>query len=255
MEYTPMAIWGRELKHYRQAAGLTQVELGTKINYSMSLISQIETGQVPATIEFAEACDKQLNTGGALTRTLDYRKGSVFPSWLLKWITYEEGAEILKTYQSNVVYSLLQTEAYASALLDGDEERTAARLKRQQILDRPEPPMLHVVLDETVLWRDVGGREVMYEQLMHLLKMSSRNIKIQILPNNANLGIQAPFVIAALETGSACILDTAVHGFVTVSPQDADRVADMWETILAAALPVEMSKALIKRTAEERWAS
>jgi len=54
MEYTPMAIWGRELKHYRQAAGLTRAELAQRINYSTSLISQIETGQVPATVEFAD---------------------------------------------------------------------------------------------------------------------------------------------------------------------------------------------------------
>src|SRR4051812_38926166 len=107
-QYTPMAIWGRELKHYRQAAGLTQIELAEKINYSTSLISQVETGQLPGTMEFAELCDRELDTGGALTRTLDYRKGSVFPSWLLKWITYEEGANAMKTYQSSLVYSLLQ---------------------------------------------------------------------------------------------------------------------------------------------------
>jgi transcriptional regulator with XRE-family HTH domain len=255
MEYTPMAIWGRELKHYRQAAGLTQAELAQEINYSTSLISQVETGQVPGTEAFAKACDKELNTGGALSRTLDYRKGSVFPSWLLKWITYEEGADILKTFQSNVIYSLLQTEAYALALLNGDETETAARLKRQGILDRPEPPVLHVVLDETVLWRDVGGAKVMYEQLMHLVEISSRNIKIQILPNDAHLGMQAPFVLATLENNSACLLETAVHGLVTVSPQDVAAVADVWESILADALPVEMSKELIKRTAEERWTS
>jgi transcriptional regulator with XRE-family HTH domain len=255
MEYTPMAIWGRELKYYRQAAGLTQAELAQKINYSTSLISQVETGQVPGTGEFAEACDRQLNTGGALTRTLDYRKGSVFPSWLLKWITYEEGAEILKAYQSNLVYSLLQTEAYASALLGGEEVETNARLKRQQILDRIDPPTLHVVLDEVVLWREVGGSEIMHERLMHLLKISCRSIKIQVLPNNANLGLHAPFVLATLANGSACLMETPVQGLVTVSPADVSRVVELWETILADALPVEMSKELIKRTAEERWTS
>lgn len=89
MEYTPMAIWGRELKHYRQAAGLTQVELAQKINYSPSLISQVETGQVPGTEEFAAACEREPNTGGTLGRTLDYRKGSVFPTWFGKWLPYE----------------------------------------------------------------------------------------------------------------------------------------------------------------------
>jgi hypothetical protein len=55
-------------------------------------------GTGTGTVESAKACDKELNTGGALTRTLDYRKGSMFPSWLLNWITYEEGAGVLKTF-------------------------------------------------------------------------------------------------------------------------------------------------------------
>ncbi|GAB2813786.1 helix-turn-helix transcriptional regulator [Actinoallomurus bryophytorum] len=253
MEYTPMAIWGRELKHYRQAAGLTQAELAQRINYSTSLISQIETGQVPATVEFAESCDKQLTTGGTLTRTLDYRKGSAFPTWFGKWLPYEQGADVLRTFQPNVIYGLLQTEAYARALLDGD---VTARMERQLILDQAEPPTLHVVLDETVLWRNVGGAEVMYEQLMHLVESSSRSIKIQVLPSDVNLGTQGPFVLATLENGStAAYLETAVRGLVTVAPDDIARAEALWESIKAEALPLGMSKELIKRTAEERWVS
>jgi transcriptional regulator with XRE-family HTH domain len=69
--YRPQAIWGRELRHYRKAAGLTQAQLSDLIYCSESLISGIETGQVPATPEFAEAADKALETGGGLLRTLD----------------------------------------------------------------------------------------------------------------------------------------------------------------------------------------
>jgi hypothetical protein len=73
--------------------------------------------------------------------------------------------------------------------------------------------------------------------------------------NAATLGMHAPFVLARLEDGSACLLETPVYGFVTVSPKDVVRVVELWEAILADALPVEMSKELIKRTAEERWTS
>lgn len=252
-QYTPMAIWGRELKHYRQVAGLTQAELAEKINYSTSLISQIETGQLPASVEFAEVCDRELHTGGTLKRTLDYRKGSVFPSWFGEWLPYEEGAAVLKTFQPNVVDGLLQTEAYAQALLGGD---VSARMERQKILERPEPPTLHVVLDETVLWRDVGGAEVMYEQLMHLVEISSDHIKIQILPNNTNLGMQGPLVLAKLPNGStAAYVETVLRGMVTVAPDDIARADAVWESIKAEALPLGMSMELIKRTAEERWTS
>jgi transcriptional regulator with XRE-family HTH domain len=256
MEYTPMAIWGRELKHYRQAAGLTQAELAQQINYSTSLISQIETGQVPATAEFAESCDKRLATGGALIRTLDYRKGSAFPTWFGKWLPYEQGADVLKTFQPNVIYGLLQTEPYARAVLQGNEEIIAGRLDRQQILDRPAPPVLHVVLDEAVLWRNVGGTKTMYQQLMHLVDLPSHSIKIQVLPNGAHHGTQGPFVLATLENGStAAYLETAVRGLVTVAPDDIARAEALWEAIKAEALPLGMSKDLIRRTAEERWTS
>jgi hypothetical protein len=117
-----------------------------------------------------------------------------------------------KTFQSNVIYSLSQTETYALALLNGDKAETAARqhgstatrqhgstaarFKRQQLLERPEPPTLHVVLDETVLWRNVGGTKVMHDQLMHLAEISPRDIKIRVLPNHATPGMHAPFVLA-----------------------------------------------------------
>jgi transcriptional regulator with XRE-family HTH domain len=248
-----MAIWGRELRHYRKAAGLTQIELAAKIKYSPSLVSQTETGQVPATPEFAAACNEALVTGGALVRLLDYRKGGI-PRWFAEWLPYEESAGVLKTFQPRVVYGLLQTEAYARVLLDHDEVTVDARLKRQQILHRPDPPTLHVVLDESVLWRVAGGPEVMREQLTHLAEISSRKVQIQILPNGGHLATQGPFVLATLEDGStAAYLETAVHGLVTTSSEDVVRADAAWEAIKAEALPVGMSKELIVRTAEERW--
>ena len=251
--YTPMAIWGRELRHYRKTAGLTQTEFAAKINYSPSLVSQIETGQVPATPEFADACNEALDSGGALVRLLDYRKGGI-PRWFAEWLPYEESAGVLKTFQPRVVYGLLQTEPYARAVLDQDEVAVDARLKRQQILQRPEPPTLHVVLDESVLWRDAGGREAMREQLLHLIAISSRRVQVQILPNGGNLATQGPFVLATLENGSTAVyLETAVHGLVSTSFEDVARADAVWETIKAEALPVGMSKELIARTAEERW--
>ncbi|GAB2805264.1 hypothetical protein GCM10027176_07730 [Actinoallomurus bryophytorum] len=79
---TPQAIWGRELKHYRNRAGLTQAELAARLYCSDSLISSIETGQVPAMPDFAEAADRELSTDGVLVRTLDFRKNEpAYPTW------------------------------------------------------------------------------------------------------------------------------------------------------------------------------
>lgn len=252
--YTPMAIWGRELRHYRKLAGLTQLELAAEINYSHSLVSQAETGQVPASEEFAAACEKRLNSGGALVRLLDYRKGDI-PPWQVEWMPYEEGAGVIRTFQTRLIYGLLQTEAYARVVLDGDEPAIARRLDRQAILHRTEPPMLYVVLDEAVLYRPVGGPEAMREQLMHLVEISSSRVQIQILPNGGHLATQGPFVLATLENGTtAAYLETGIRGLVATSLADIARGNAAWEAIRADALPVGMSKDLIKRTAEERWA-
>lgn len=254
-EHTPMAIWGRELRHYRQQAGLTQVELARKIKYSVSLVSQIETGQTPATIEFAEICDTVLNTGGALTRILDYRKGDKFPPWLGEWLPYEQNSTVLRTFQPRVIPGLLQSPAYARSLgEEGDEEGVERRLQRQQILEGPDAPTLHVILPESVLWHAVGGPEVMYEQLMHLLELSSSKVKVQILPNGSQPDTAAPLVIATLKDGgSAVYLETAIHGVIITSPRDIRDAEALWESIKAEALPVGMSRQLIERTAEERW--
>uniref|UniRef100_UPI00055FD340 helix-turn-helix domain-containing protein n=1 Tax=Streptosporangium amethystogenes TaxID=2002 RepID=UPI00055FD340 len=170
--YAPQAIWGRELRYYRKAAGLTQGELAEKIHFSESLISGVETGHLPASPEFAEACDLALNTGGALLRLLDWRKGQVFPPWFGKWRDKESVAVTLRTYEPLMVPGLLQTEAYAHALL-GDNAAVTARLGRQNILTRENPPTLRCVISETVLNLLVGGPDVMREQLEHIAAIAS----------------------------------------------------------------------------------
>ena len=158
--YSPQAIWGRELRHYRQEAGLTQAQLAQKIHFSESLISGIETGQLPASPEFAECCDEVLATGSALHRLLDWRKGQVFPAWFGKWRDKEQVATTLRTYEPLIIPGLLQTEPYARVLLRGNETAVAARLHRQLILTRedPSPPTFRCVIDEAVLYRPSAGR-------------------------------------------------------------------------------------------------
>ena len=183
-QHTPQAISGRELRHYRQAVGLTQAQLAQKIHFSESLISGIETGQLPASPEFAQACDTTLITGGALHRLLDRRRGQGFPAWFGRWRDKEQVATTLRTYEPLVVPGLLQTETYARALLGDKEEAVAVRLERQAIPTRadPKPPRLRAVLDETVLHRRIGTPETMREQLEHLVRMASPEVSVQVVP-------------------------------------------------------------------------
>ncbi|WP_433539807.1 helix-turn-helix domain-containing protein [Streptosporangium sandarakinum] len=254
--YTPQAIWGRELRHYRKEAGLTQGQLAQRIHFSESLISGVETGQLPASPEFAETCDKVLNTGGALHRLLDWRKGQTFPSWFGLWREKEQEAITLRTYQPLVIPGLLQTEAYARVMLFGDETNVETRLNRQAVLVRkdPKPPSFRCVIDEGVLYRPIGNPGVMREQLEHLVAMISSRLSIQVVPHGMHSGLMGGFVIAKLAGGSDVLYaETAIRGITTSDPVDVAAAAECFEVMRTEALPLGMSIDLIKRAVEEKW--
>ncbi|MEU7000460.1 helix-turn-helix transcriptional regulator [Nonomuraea sp. NPDC046570] len=254
--YTPQAIWGRELRHHRKSAGLTQGQLAERIHFSESLISGVETGQLPASPEFAETCDKILNTNGVLYRLLDWRKAQALPSWFGKWKDKEQDAVTLRIYEPMVMPGLLQTEAYALALL-GNEAATAARLERQTILtrDNPPPPTLRCVIDELALHRLVGSPEIVRDQLERLVAIASSQVSVQVVPRGCvRTGILAGFAIATLEGGAeVAYLDTAIRGLTTSDQDDVTAAVAQFEAIRIEALPLGMSIDLIKRTAEDRW--
>ncbi|WP_329084151.1 MULTISPECIES: helix-turn-helix domain-containing protein [unclassified Streptosporangium] len=255
--YSPQAIWGRELRHYRKAAGLTQGQLAEKIHFSESLISGVETGQLPASPEFAETCDTILGTGSALSRLLDWRKGQVFPAWFGKWPDKEQAATVLRTYEPILIPGLLQTSDYAFEVLYGDEAAVQARLARQEVFKRedPAPPLLRCVIDEAVLHRLIGTPKTMREQLEHLASIITPRFSVQVVPlGGMRAGLEAGFVIATLEGGSEiAYFDTAVRGLVTSDQEDVATAVEKFEAIRIEALPLRMSIDLIRRTAEEKW--
>jgi transcriptional regulator with XRE-family HTH domain len=254
--YSPQAIWGRELRHYRQQTRLTQAQLAERIHFSESLISGVETGQLPASPEFARCCDEALATGGALHRLLDWRRGQAFPSWFGKWRDKEQVATALRSYEPLLVPGLLQTEAYARVLLRGDDDAVAGRMHRQRVLTRqdPPPPIFRCVVDEAVLHRPIGGPAVMRGQLDHLAGAVSPRLSVQVVPHGMHSGLLGGFAIATLDGGTDVLYaETAVRGLTTSDQEDVAAAIERFEAIRTEALPLTMSIELIKRTAEERW--
>ncbi|MEV7006997.1 helix-turn-helix transcriptional regulator [Streptosporangium sp. NPDC051022] len=255
--HAPQAIWGRELRHHRRIAGLTQAQFAARVHFSESLVSGIETGQLPASPDFARVADTALGTDGLLLRLLDWRKGQVFPSWFGPWHEKEQSAVALRTYQPLLVPGLLQTEDYARALLVDDEQVVTARLERQTVLTRSSPPSptLRCLIDETVLHRPVGSGKVMYDQLQRLVSVANSSINIQVVPMSVvHFGLLAGFVIATLEDGSEVAhFDTAIRGLTTGDPSETREAVRLFEAIRTEALPQSMSIDLIRRTAEEQW--
>jgi transcriptional regulator with XRE-family HTH domain len=255
---SPLALFGSELRRYREMAGLSQEQLGAKIQFSRSLVGDVERGEKRPDRAFAVACDGAMDTLDALTHLWDgLLKKSAYPSWFADWPLIEARAVTLRQFQPQIVHGLLQTEGYARGLLYGDEEAVAARMARQEILTRaePPPPRLVCLLDEAVLHRRLGGAEVMRDQLKHLTGAGSPRLGVQVVPSGTvHPGDRGAFVIATLADGDeVAYLETAARGLITTSRDDLRALGDSWETIRAQALPVTMSVDLITRTAEEKW--
>jgi hypothetical protein len=164
------------------------------------------------------------------------------------------------------VPGLLQTEDYARAVLRGvqasasDDEierQVAARLQRQDILSRGNPPHLWAVIDEGVLHRTIGDAKTMLDQLWHLTRMSDQSkVSLQVIPFTAaaRTGLLGHFVIASLsEAASVAYLETAADGQIVETPSVIEQVTLTWEALRSEALPCGASKELIIKIAEARW--
>ncbi len=209
MEPSPMLeLFGEELKIARDAAGLSQSQLGEQINYSSAMVGKIEQTERRPSPDFARRCDKVLNTNGLFGRIQRRLSRDTLIAWFREWAAIEQEATALRGFEPLYVPGLLQTEAYARAVLSGSgllspghvEQQVSARLDRQDILTREEPPLLTVVIDESVLRRPVGGPTVMREQLAHLVKVGTAlpRVRIHVVPQavGAYAGLDGPFVMA-----------------------------------------------------------
>jgi transcriptional regulator with XRE-family HTH domain len=258
---SPLDYFGSELRRLREAAGLKQGELGDVIFCTGSLIGQVETAHKVPTRDFAERVDAALLTGGAFSRLVGLVLRSQLPTWFQAYAEMEARAAYISTYQCQLVHGLLQTEAYARAVLGVDhtdrlDEMVAARTERQRILKREQPPVLYAVLDEAVLHRQIGGREVMREQLAHLLGLLGRPwTQLQVLPYSAgeHAGMMGSFNL--LRFGD----DPDIHysesydcGHMTANPQVIRERSLGYSRLQAEALSPRESASLIARLMEER---
>jgi hypothetical protein len=129
------------------------------------------------------------------------------PPKLLQFIDYEAASATIRAFQSLVVPGLLQTEEYARAVIQAVmpkaskaqiEAAVMVRMRRQEILTRPDPVQLLAVVDEAVVRRQVGGEGAMRRQAKHLVAMGDRkNVTIEVVRFSAGVhpGMQGPFVI------------------------------------------------------------
>jgi transcriptional regulator with XRE-family HTH domain len=266
----PLQFFGAELRRARAASGLSQDQLGQRLGYSAAQVGKVETGERAPSQDFAHGCDQTFpGAGGLFTRIyqLARRWDGGHPSWFAEWIEAERRATSLCWWEPLLIPGLLQTAEYARAILAADpetnddqlEELVAARLERQTIFERAVPPAFWAVLDEAVLYRLIGSRKIMYDQLLALADASCRpNMTVQIVPAEigAHAGLMGGFAIASFGNAAGTVyMESPSQGQTTEVPAVVGRLSLTFDTLRADALPRGASRDLIGKVAEERWAT
>lgn len=259
---SPLDYYGSELRRLREEANLKQPDLGRLVYCTGSLIGQIETAKKVPTREFSERVDAALLTGGVFSRLVGLVLRSQLPAWFQAYAELEARAAYISSFQAQLVDGLLQTAEYARAVLgnrtdDKLETRVAARMERQRILDRENPPLIWVVLSEAALHQEIGGRVVMRNQLSHLLGLRKREwVKVQVLPfaAGAHAGLPGTFNLLRFDDDPDLVYtEDFIQGHMTANSAAIREGSLRYDHLQAAALSVEDSAALIARVMEERY--
>ncbi len=198
-------VLGKRLTDLREKAGLTYEQAAAALDVTHATIRRMEKAEVGLKLPYVEkllvtyGVDNPAELEGflALTREANrpgwwHRYRDVLPEWFSAFVSLEGEAHLIRAYEPHYIPGLLQTEAYARAVLqaglpnasaDTIERGVALRLERQALLDREDPPMLWAVIDETVLRRPIGGPDVMRGQIDRLIEACSLpHVRLQIMP-------------------------------------------------------------------------
>lgn len=253
------AVFGEVLRHFREAAGLTQEGLARQIPCDRSHVARVEAGTRVPQDTFAKTCDELLGTGGVLLRLwarIDWYPQVEHPDWFERRVRMDAEAVSLLAYQANVVPGLLQTQDYAWALFarhiadqDEVEERVKARMSRQRRFLAPDGPLFVVVLDESCLRTRVGSPAIMRDQFAHLLEAGQRpNIRIQVVPAD-DPGIDRPNTSMSLITlpdGHQWVYSESLdQGHFNDNPALFAKHRHTYDVLRADALSARQSAALI----------
>jgi transcriptional regulator with XRE-family HTH domain len=264
-ERSAAQVFAEELRRLREARALSQNDLAGLINYSPSQVGMVEAGKRVPSLDFARRADEALGTVGTLVRLAELLRTASFASWFRPYAALELEAVKLRSWQGSVVDGLLQVPSYAKALFGAHlgvsaedvEQKVAARLARQEVLSRPDPPVLWVLLDETVLRRPVGGTDVMRHQVEHLISFSnSKTIVIQVLPLavGSHVGLDGSFAIADFAASPAiAYVDSALTGLLIEQREEVAVLENHYDGLRAEALPRAASTQLMKEVLKELW--
>jgi transcriptional regulator with XRE-family HTH domain len=241
--------FAEELRAWRERLGLSQAELGGRIGYSGSHVSSVETMSRTPTLEFAKKCDEALSTPGTFVRLHERITKEAHPPWFAPFVHFEARASRIHSWDNRCLTGLLQAEEYARAIIragkpgvagDVIDRLLAARMERQQVLDREEPPFCWFVIAESALRAPFGGPAVMRGQIGHLLEVAQcPNIRVQVWPSAVPdcPGCDGPMTVFDLpDAGPVGYAEGYEAGRIIESPPEMAKLILLFDLLRAGAL-------------------
>lgn len=259
---------GALLRTLRTASGLTVEHAAEQLMVSPSKLSRMETGHGIATArDIRDLCDlygvaDQAERDRMMKLAAEGKRRAWWQAYDLGYANYvglEAEAVVISAFQSSVVHGLLQTADYARAGHEGAMPRLSpdqielqidAKLTRQRILAKDEPPGLAVVLDEAALHRMVGGRQVMAAQLDRIVELTALpNVLVQVLPYEvgAHPAVESNFTILELPspTPGVVYVEGLIGSVLLGRAEDLKRYHEIFDRLQSIALSPQDTADLI----------
>ena len=255
---------GRQIKVWRESAGLTQPELGVAIGYGGEMVSSVERGRRTPKPDFLDKADEVLGAGGRIAAMKEDVEKARYPKQVRDLAKLEDEAVELGAYANHNMHGLLQTPEYARALFavrqpayseDEIDRQVSARMARQRIFERTPAPLLTFVQEEVTLRRPIGGRMVLRRQLERLLEIGTlRHVRIQVMPTGCedHAGMGGPIRLLKLRDGKTLGHSEAqLHSRLISDPREVQVLEMRYGMIRAQALPPRESATFIEKVLGE----
>jgi transcriptional regulator with XRE-family HTH domain len=263
---TAKAFVGNEIRRARDAKGMSRAKLAKLLIVSDSLIAAWESGRQGILPEHMRRLLGIEPDGTRTDALLDFTpeflirmveelvNGEATPEFENKWLSAEKLATLIWSFEIYLIPGLLQTPEYARAVLSSEEE-VNKRLERQKLLSTEIAPTLISAISEAALRLNVGGPQVMAEQLNYLAECTEQdNIIVSIIPMDSAIcaKFMDPFMVATLDDGrEVAYADSTIRAEVIERPDEITTLRRLFEQYRSDALRKNESVDLIRRTAEQ----
>ncbi|KPI22223.1 helix-turn-helix domain protein [Actinobacteria bacterium OK074] len=271
-------VLGRRLRHLREQAGVSFEEAARAIDVTALTIRRIEKAEVGLRIPYVKELLAAYGVGASeiddflsLAREANrpgwwYKYRDVLPEWFSAYVSLESEASVIRLYEPHYVPGLLQTREYATALMrvgfpnksrEDIDRRVTLRLKRQDLLAKPDAPAVWAILEETVLRRPVGGTEVMRAQIAALreaLELPKVRLQVMRFGAGAHPGAFGPFHhfrFGFSELPDVVYTESLAGAVYVDRPADVVSYLEVLDRMSVQAEPVSRTRAILDELREE----